>query len=62
MSSNTTGINPWPTPYSILPEDAAISGTKALAVCADTDTNALNGIRLYFGKADKIGICIQHVC
>jgi hypothetical protein len=50
MSSNTTGINDWPTPYSILPDDSAMPGTKALAVCSDTDSSALNGIRVYFGK------------
>jgi hypothetical protein len=51
MSSNTTGINNWPTPYNILPSDSAMPGTKGLAVCADTDSNGLNGLRVYFGKS-----------
>ena len=51
MSSNTTGINNWPTPYNILPSDSAMPGTKALAVCANTDNSGLNGLRVYFGMS-----------
>lgn len=52
MSSNTTGANPWPPPYNILPDDSAMQGTKALAVCADTNADSgLNGLRVYFGNS-----------
>ena len=60
MSSNTTGINDWPTPYNILPDDSALPGSKALAVIADTDTNGLNGLRVYFGMLHSSVIQILH--
>lgn len=50
LTTNTTGANTWSTPYNCLPTDSAAPDSIALAVVSDTDENALNGIRVYYGQ------------
>jgi len=56
-TAKTTGSGTWPASYQILPQFVSASQfplatpkSNALAAVADTQTNALNGIRVYFGS------------
>lgn len=53
-TTNTTGDGNWSTPYPPVTDQSSLPSTMSLAACADTNSNALNGIRVYFGSSDNL--------
>jgi len=49
MVTNTTGTQPWSTPYGILRDDHAVVQGVGLAVGSGTNKQTLNGVRVYYG-------------
>ncbi|KAK4501794.1 hypothetical protein PRZ48_007603 [Zasmidium cellare] len=53
-TANTTGNGNWSTPYQPVTDQSSLPSTMSLAACADTTSNALNGIRVYFGSSNNL--------
>ena len=49
MTANATDAGTWTTPVGILTDDSVKPDSIALAVFSDTNPDALDGIRVYYG-------------